>query len=70
MLEILQFIFSGTKGGGFWRFAGCLIFFLSFGQTVVILWNRFWRHWNIRKHGYPQNTDADGDFKKYYNTNN
>jgi hypothetical protein len=34
------------------------------GNIVVNLPNRIFRHWNIRKHGYPPaHCDADGDFK-------
>lgn len=32
------------------------------GNTIISLWNRFFRHWNIRKHGWPpERCDADGD---------
>jgi hypothetical protein len=35
------------------------------GNLIMFLWNRFWRHWSIRIHGYPPpHCDADGDFKK------
>jgi hypothetical protein len=31
-------------------------------KAIEFCWNRFWRHWNIRKHGYPPPyCDADGD---------
>jgi hypothetical protein len=31
-------------------------------EFIFKLWNRTLRHWNIRKHGYPQShCDADGD---------
>lgn len=31
----------------------------------VALVNRIFRHWNIRKHGYPPaHCDADGDFRQ------
>jgi hypothetical protein len=34
--------------------------------VVVVLPNRFLRHMNIRKHGYPPpHCDADGDFKPH-----
>ena len=63
MLDLVKFAFES----GFWRFAGCfLIFYViieALIQTVIFLFNRFFRHWNIRKHGYPpSNCDADGDF--------
>ena len=32
---------------------------------LLLAFNRFFRHWNIREHGYPPpHCDADGDFKK------
>lgn len=40
--------------------------FLIWGafSTVFRIWNRFMRHLNIRKHGWPPpHCDADGDFK-------
>lgn len=59
MIEVLEFMFSG-----FWTFVGCLIILAACIDLVSFLWNRFWRHWNIRKHGYPPpHCDADGDFK-------
>lgn len=49
----------------FWRFIGFLILLATVLNFIFNMWNRFWRHWNIRKHGYPSNPnlDADGDFK-------
>lgn len=44
-----------------------LSFFLAwlFLAFAFKCWNRFWRHWNIRKHGYPPiHCDADGDFRE------
>jgi len=44
-----------------------LTFFLAciVAQAICNIWNRTFRHWNIRKHGYPpQHCDADGDFKE------
>ena len=44
-----------------------LTFFLAciMGEVLIKCWNRFWRYWNIRKHGYPPpHCDADGDFKE------
>ena len=70
---ILQFYKDATEG--FWIFCGygfitgCLIYFILniiqlFLNFFLKEWNRFWRHWNIRKHGYPPvHCDADGDFK-------
>lgn len=43
-----------------------LTFFLCYMVTATIfkIWNRFMRHLNIRKHGWPPaHCDADGDFK-------
>lgn len=50
---------------GFWTFIGCwIIIYIPFG-FVQFMWNRFWRHRNIYKHGYPPpHCDADGDFKE------
>lgn len=60
MVEIINFMFKG-----FWHFVGCIIIFFGIKNFTLILWNKFWRHWNIRKHGYPLNhCNADGDFKK------
>ncbi len=59
-MELIEFIFSG-----FWRFVGATILFGMTTNFLFLIWNRFWRHWSIRKHGYPSgNFDADGDFKK------
>lgn len=59
-MEVLKFIFQS-----FWHFVGCTILLAGAGQFLMFLWNRFWRHFNILKHGYPpENCDADGDFRK------
>lgn len=58
MKSLFEIIFRS-----FWTFTGFLIIMSLLLSTIVIMWNRFFRHWNIRKHGYPPNTDADGDFK-------
>jgi hypothetical protein len=40
-----------------------LTFFLALLLAEFI--NRIFRHWNIRKHGYPPaHCDADGDLKE------
>jgi len=48
--------------------SGHLLVFLIFSLILTFIfkcWNRFWRHMNIRKHGYPPKwCDADGDLKK------
>lgn len=58
MLEILQFVFSG-----FWIWVG---FCIASGAVLEFLWkcwNRFLRHLNVRKHGWPpEHLDADGDW--------
>lgn len=60
MVELIKFSLSG-----FWVFIGFLILLSTVLTAIMFIWNRFWRHWNIRKHGYPPNhCDADGDFKK------
>ena len=67
MEYFLEIAFSG-----FWQFIGCWILLLIPAQLIVAilntpvkLLNRTFRHWNIRKHGYPPvHCDADGDFKK------
>lgn len=59
IMEFLNFMFQG-----FWHFLGCVIILGGAGNLIAFVWNRFWRHWNIRKHGYPpSHCDADGDFK-------
>jgi len=58
-MEFLKFMFQG-----FWHFIGCALILNGIATTICFIWNRFWRHWNIRKHGYPPiHCDADGDFK-------
>lgn len=58
-MEILNFIFKS-----FWHFVGCSILLSGLANFIFLIWNRFWRHFNIRKHGYPPPyCDADGDFK-------
>lgn len=58
-MKYLEFMFSG-----FWTFVGCLILLAGVANAFTICFNRFFRHWNIRKHGYPPaHCDADGDFK-------
>lgn len=58
-MEFLNFMFQGI-----WHFLGCAMIIAYIGNFLFIMWNRFWRHFNIRKHGYPPiNCDADGDFK-------
>ena len=59
-MDFLNFMFQG-----FWHFVGCAMILGGILNLIFVMWNRFWRHWNIRKHGYPpSHCDADGDFKK------
>jgi hypothetical protein len=40
-----------------------LTFFLAYilGQLILKSWSLFWRHWSIKKHGWPpEHCDADG----------
>lgn len=58
MIEILEFTFQS-----FWHFIGVLILMVIPIDALLKVFNRFFRHWNIRKHGYPPaHCDADGDF--------
>jgi hypothetical protein len=60
MIEIIKYIFSS-----FWVFLGVLILISLILTFIANMHNRFWRHFNIRKHGYPPaHCDADGDFKE------
>lgn len=59
MNHLFDLMFSG-----FWAFIGGFCILSLFTSITFVIWNRFWRHWNIRKHGYPpSHCDADGDFK-------
>lgn len=47
-----------------------LTFFLAVIASNLIFqcWNRFWRHWTLRKNGYPPaHCNADGDFQTEVN---
>jgi len=58
MIEILEFIFSG-----FWIWLGTFILVSLLFITLFKFYNRYLRHRNILKHGYPPpHCDADGDF--------
>lgn len=58
MKWFLELTFSG-----FWQFVGMCILLSGAGNLIMFIWNRFWRHWNIRKWGWPpEHCDADGDF--------
>lgn len=57
VMKVLEFIFSSV-----WHFLGCLILLRMILCFVFLIWNRLFRHLNIRKHGYPPDyCDADGD---------
>lgn len=58
MKHFFELMFSG-----FWAFIGGYAVLALVLQFSLSFWNRFWRHWNIRKYGYPpEHCDADGDF--------
>ncbi len=60
MMTFLEFTFRS-----FWTFIGVLILISVPLNFLFRVWNRFWRHLSIRKHGYPPaHCDADGDFPK------
>lgn len=59
MMDLFDFIFSS-----FWHFIGCLIILGTVLLTICELWRCFWRHWTIRKHGYPpEHCDVDGSME-------
>jgi len=59
-MDFLKFIFSG-----FWIFIGFAILLSLILNFISNMWYRFWRHFNLMKHGYPpEHCDADGDFKQ------
>jgi len=67
-METIQQILADSVRDGFWKFIGYWILIalilVTPSQLIIIIINRFLRHWNIRKHGYPpEHCDADGDFK-------
>jgi len=58
-MDILQFMSDSP----FLTFLIVLIIGEVIVRVCVNLPNRIFRHWNIRKHGYPpKHCDADGDF--------
>jgi hypothetical protein len=63
MNHFLDLIFSG-----FFHFIGGVIILGMILKFLAFIWNRFWRHWVLRKHGYPpEYCDADGDFMDDFN---
>ncbi len=64
-MEIINFIFKS-----FWHFIGFIIILCIVTDFLMALYNRFWRHWTLLKHGYPpHHCDADGDYKRKNNDN-
>lgn len=60
MMEFLRFMFRD-----FGTFLGILLLIYFIGVFFMFIWNRYWRHKNIRLHGYPPpHCDADGDLKQ------
>lgn len=57
MLDFLRFVLSDI-----WRFIGFVILLAMVGDFTLRALNRTCRYMNIRKHGYPPDCDADGDF--------
>jgi hypothetical protein len=62
MMTFLEFTFQSF--GHFFGMALMLVFIIeAFVRLMSFIWNRFWRHMTLRKHGYPPpHCDADGDF--------
>jgi len=59
LITLLQFVFQS-----FWHFIGSVIILGTVLRFQMFIWNRFWRHWTLRKQGYPPTwCDADGDFR-------
>ena len=56
-MKVLELIFESI-----WHFIGFAILLTGLANFILLMWNEFWKHWNIRKHGYPpEHCDADGD---------
>ncbi len=59
-MELLEFVLSDL-----WIFIGFIIILSAVLKFIFLMWNRIWRHLNIRKHGWPPvHCDADGDLKE------
>ena len=75
-MEIIHQILIESVSGGvetflaYWLLIGTAMLVVAQGvegfySFILEFCNRFWRYWNIRKHGYPpKHCDADGDFKE------
>lgn len=60
MIEFIKYILEDS-----WRVIRCLIIMALVGGLIWKAFNRFLRHLNIRKHGWPpSHLDADGDFEQ------
>jgi hypothetical protein len=58
-LDIIKFVFSD-----FWVWCGCMLAGGAVLRFIFVCWNRFVRHLNISKSGWPpSHLDADGDWK-------
>ncbi len=71
-METLHEIIKDSVSGGFFQFVGYLIvlsmLFIAPLKILFLCLNRFLRHRNISKYGYPPaHCDADGDFKRENN---
>jgi hypothetical protein len=59
MTEFFQFVLSD-----FVTWLGFILILGGVLNFIYKIYNRTWRHANIRKHGYPPaHCDADGDFR-------
>ncbi len=48
-----------------WTLFVIMVVLIGIIRLIFRSWNRFMRHLNIRKHGWPPpHCDADGDFKE------
>lgn len=65
MIDFLKFVFSN-----FWSWLGFVLVFGMILNFLFKLYNRPFRHANIRKHGYPPPyCDADGTLIKQQEEN-
>ena len=67
-METIHQIIIESVSGGFWHFVGYWIMIaLIMGipeRSIIYLINRPFRHYTLKKHGYPpRHCDADGDIK-------